>query len=240
MKKLTVLLAFFPLIMFGQSSGKLWIEVGVKGPILKKLDYGVQVTNRFGSNGLETMFPQVSLKYKVTKWFRPSLDYRMIFTQDELGNYSYSNRLNINAEVRHVLLKRLELSGRVRYQYSFDRFVPTNNYDAEFDQAFRFKPGISYDINNLFLTPAVSIEYFLNPSYGPLGQRFTKYRFYAGVDLDIDSPHSISVGYILDQEINLPYPERKHILSISYGYDLGWEGKKDKKKGGKNHNPTSL
>lgn len=240
MRKISFLLAFLPISLFGQSSGKVWTEVGVKGSIIKDLDYGVEVTNRFGSTGLETFFPQVSLKYKVTKWFRPSVDYRMIFDQDEFGNYSYSNRLNVNAEVRHAFFERLFISGRVRYQYSFDRFVAAESYDAEFDQALRFKPEVSYDINDVFLTPVVSIEYFLNPTYGPLGQRFTKYRFFAGLDLDIDSPHGISVGYILDQEINLPYPERKHILSVSYSYDLGWEGKKDKKKGGKSHNPATL
>lgn len=240
MKKLIFLMAFFPMVLLGQGVGKVWTEIGVKGSLLKDLDYGVEVTNRFGEGGLETFFPQISFKYKVTKWFRPSIDYRMIFDLDDFGNYGYSNRLNLNAEVRHAFFERLVVSGRVRYQYSFDRFVAAENYDAEFDQAIRFKPQVSYDINDLFLTPSVSIEYFLNPNYGPLGQRFTKYRLFAGVDLDLDSPHGISVGYILDQEINLPYPERKHILSVSYAYDLGWEGKKSKTKGGKSHNPATL
>jgi hypothetical protein len=240
MRVFLFLLVFLPLTLLGQSSGKVWTEVGLKGSLLKDLDYGVEVTNRFGATGLETFFPQVSFRYKVTKWFRPSLDYRLIFNQDDYGNYGYSNRLNANAEFRHTFFKRLTLAGRVRYQYSFDRFIAAANYEAEFDQAIRFKPQVSYDINNVFLTPTVSIEYFLNPSYGPLGQRFTKYRFYAGVDLDIDSPHGIYIGYILDQEINLPYPERKHILSIAYSYDLGWESKKDKKKGGKKDRSAGL
>jgi hypothetical protein len=240
MKKLILLQIFFPLVLLGQGAGKVWTEIEVKGSLLKGLDYGLELSNRFGETGLEKFFPQIRLKYKVTKWFRPSIDYRMVFDIDDYGNYGFSHRLNMNAEMRHTLFDRLVVSGRVRYQYSFDRFVAVENYDAEFDQAIRFKPQVSYDINDLFLTPTVSIEYFLNPSYGPFGQRFTKRRFFAGVDLDIDSPHGISVGYILDQEINLPYPERKHILSISYAYDLGWKSKKSNKKGGKSHNPATL
>lgn len=240
MRNILFFLALLPLNLIAQTSGKIWTEVGVKGSVLKDLDYGLEVTNRFGSTGLETFFPQVSFKYKLTKWFRPSVDYRLIFDEDEFGNYGYSHRLNFNGELRHAFFERLIVSGRVRYQYSFDRFLAAENYDAEFDQALRFKPQISYDINDVFLTPTVSIEYFLNPAYGPFGERFTKYRFFAGFDLDIDSPHCISIGYILDQEINLPNPEKKHILSVSYAYDLGWEGKKDKKKTGKGRNPATL
>lgn len=219
-----LLFVFIPFIGFNQSSGKVWTEVGVKGSVTKKLDWGFEVTNRFGNTGHETFFPQATLKYKVTKWFRPSLDYRAIFSREDNGNYSFSNRLNVNAEFKHVI-DRFTLSARIRYQYSFDRFIASENYDVEFDKAFRFKPQVMYDINNSFLSPVVSIEYFYNPTFGPLGQRFTKYRAFAGVEFEIDSPHEISIGYILDQQINVPAPDRKHILSISYAYNFGYEKK---------------
>jgi len=227
MRKISIfvlLFGFIPFFGFSQSSGKVWTEIGVKGAITKKLDWGFELTNRFGNTGLETFFPQATLKYKVTKWFRPSLDYRAIFSRENNGNYSFSNRLNANAEFKHTI-DRFTFSGRIRYQYSFDRFIASDNYNVEFDRAFRFKPQVMYDINNSFLSPVVSIEYFYNPTFGPLGQRFTKYRAFAGVELEIDSPHVISIGYILDQQINIPAPQRKHILSIAYAYNFGYEKK---------------
>jgi len=189
----------FPVALFSQSSVKVWTEIGVKGSLTKKLDWAAEVA----------------------KWFRPSIDYRAIFNINKFGNFSFTNRLNLNAEFKKDI-KRLSVSGRVRYQYSFNRLLSNELYDVEFDKAVRFKPQISYDLNNSFITPVVSIEYFYNPTPGPLGQRFTKYRAFIGIEFEFDSPHEISVGYILDQQINVPKPKTKHILSISYAYNLGY------------------
>lgn len=220
MLRIVFLTVLVPVSVFGQSSGKIWTELGIKGSITKKLDWAAEMTTRFGGNGIETYFAQGTLKYKVTKWFRPSIDYRAIFNYKQV-NYTFTNRINLNAEFKHNI-SRFSGSARIRYQYSFQKLISTNDYDAEFDRAIRFKPQISYDIKKSFITPTLSIEYFYNPMYMPLGQRFTKYRASVGVDLEFDSPHQISVGYILDQQINLPSPERKHILSLSYAYNLGY------------------
>lgn len=227
MYKLLLFFCFSPFLTFAQTSGKVWTEIGVKGEITKKLDWGVELNTRFGSNGIETYFPQVTLKYKVTKWFRPSVDYRAIFDREDNGNYSFSNRLNFNANFK-FLVKRFTIGGRVRYQYAFNRFININEFDAEFDQAIRFKPEITYDINNSIFSPTASIEFFYNPNYGPYGQRFTKYRAFIGVDLELDGPHDISFGYLFDQRIQVPNPKTRHVLSLSYAYKLG--GKKKKKK----------
>ncbi len=212
--------------MFGlcQGTGKSWTSIGVKGSIIKNLDWGASFTARIGGSNDQIYFPQISFKYKVTKWFRPSLDYRAIFSLDQYGNYSFTNRLNINADFKHII-KRFSLSARIRYQASFERLVASANYDPEYDQAIRWKPQISYDIKKSFITPVINIELFYNPTYGPFGQMFTKYRAFIGVDLEFDNPHEISVGYLFDQQINRPLPETKHILSISYAYNLGFKKK---------------
>lgn len=218
MNKLLVC-CFFPFLIYSQGTGKVWTELGVKGEITSNLDWAAEANTRFGSNGVETFFPQVSLKYKAYKWFRPSADYRAIFDREKNGNYSFSNRLNLNAEFKH-LLKRTTFEMRFRYQYSFNRLVSDENYDAEFDEAFRIKPSVSYDINNSIFSPVISLEYFYNPAFGDLGKRFTKLRMFAGVELELDGPHKVSFGYIFDQRINLPNPRTRHILSLSYAYSL--------------------
>jgi hypothetical protein len=110
------------------------------------------------------------------------------------------------------------------------------NYDVEFDQAWRFKGQISYDIKGLFLSPVTSIEYFYNPEFGPTGKRFVRYRFYAGLNIELDAPHDISVGYLLDQQFNIASPRSRHILSLGYTYVLGKDKKSKKKK--KANKPT--
>jgi len=111
------------------------------------------------------------------------------------------------------------LGFRLRYQYSFDR-VAGVNYQPEFDQAFRLKPSISYDINNSIFSPSATLEFFYNPSNGPLGKRFSKIRSFVGVSLELKGPHDFSLGYVYDQSLNLPNPTYRHILNMSYCYKI--------------------
>lgn len=230
MLRKSIFLIFLPFAVFGQNEGKVWTELGVGGKITKDLEWGVDITTRFGAYGVETFFPQATLKYKVTKWFRPSIDYRFIADRELQGYYNYSNRINLNAEFRHNF-DRLYLKSRIRYQYAFGRLSNSGSYDPEFDQAFRFKLEAKYDVNDFFMSPVVSGELFYDPQFGPYGQRFNKLRAFAGFELDLNSPHSISFGYLYDARINLPNPRNRHVLSLSYSYDLSWkEEKSDKKK----------
>ncbi|MFO0496289.1 MAG: DUF2490 domain-containing protein [Flavobacteriia bacterium] len=211
-----------------RQSGRVWTQIGVKGAVSPKLDWSIDVTNRFGSDGLETFFTQASLKYKLKKWIRPSLDYRSILDKDKYKNYTLSHRLNVNADFKKQV-KRFSLGARLRYQYSFQSLQGSKKYDAEFDQAIRIKPHVAYDIKKSGFGPLCSIEYFYNPTYSELGQRFTKYRLFIGTQLELNGPHELAFGYMLDREINTPNPDTKHILSISYSYNLSAIKRKDDK-----------
>lgn len=230
MGRLILFLSFFSVnfIVFSQNmEGQFWLETGFKGRFVKGLDYTVDWTNRIGNQGFETMFPQASVKYKVNDWFRPSVDYRFILKRELNSNYSGSNRLNFNLQF-NKLVNRLNLGFRLRYQYSFDN-VASANYQPEFDQAIRFKPGVSYDINNSIFSPTATVEFFYNPSNGQLGNRFTKIRTFVGVNLELKGPHEFSLGYIYDQSLNLPNPTFRHILNMSYCYKIGSPKKKKKR-----------
>jgi hypothetical protein len=202
-----------------RSIGMLWADFGVKGQFTKDLEYGVSFTSRVSAASNQTFFPQVTLKYKVTKWFKPSVDYRGVYKLDEYGNYLFSNRLNFNTEFKYAK-KRLDLRARLRYQYSFNSLNSISGYDAEFDQAVRLKTQFQYDLKNTFFSPIISFELFYNPAFGPSGRQFSKYRGFAGVALEIDGPHDISLGYILDHQMNASNPLTKHILAVSYTYNI--------------------
>ena len=209
-----------------QGVGKVWLETGVKGGITKKLDWGVELTNRFGTYGLETFFPQATLRYKAFKFMRLSLDYRAIFNKDEYTNYLFSNRINGNIDLKKKV-KRFTFSGRVRYQYSFNSLRNNMYYDAEFDQAIRLKPGISYDIKDNPISLSTSAEFFYNPQFMEGGQQFTKLRAWAGLDYALEigekeniQSFDIGFGYILDRQLNVAAPRTSHILNISITYNI--------------------
>jgi hypothetical protein len=213
------LLAFAPCAFSQYSVGMVWADAGVKGQFTKDLEWGVNFTSRVGLPPNQTFFTQFTLKYKVTKWLKPSIDYRGIYSLDKYGNFLFSNRFNFNTEFKYAK-KRLDVRARVRYQYSFNTLNSSTGYDAEFDQAIRLKTQVQYDLNNSFISPLVSIEYFYNPTYGLGGRQFIKYRGFAGVALEIDGPHDVSVGYMIDHQMNSYNPLTKHILSVSYTYNL--------------------
>ena len=215
-----------------QQTFQVWAETGLQGKFNKKTEYTMDWTNRFGNQTLQTSFVQASVKYKLTKWLRPSVDYRWISNREDNGNFLSNHRLNLNLQINHDI-KRWNLGLRLRYQYSFKQLLSAN-YDPEFDLSYRIKPTLSYDLKNSFLTPKISVEYFYNPYNGELGNRFTKVRYYAGFEMNLKGPRTLEVGYILDQRINLPQPLTKHILSLNYTFSI--EKKNSKKKPEKEKN----
>lgn len=227
MRKITLFLAMLPMMLVAQvQEGMIWTEIGLGGRIVKELDWGAEITSRFGSNGLNTMFPQASLKYKVNKYLRLSCDYRYIYDKQSNGFYTNSHRVNFNLDGKHQI-DRFYLKARIRYQYSFDRLSSSEFYDPEFDQALRGKLEAKYDVNDFILSPIVNAEMFYNPKFGEFGQQINKMRFFGGFELDLNSDHEFSFGYIYDTRINLPNPRTRHIFSLSYGYTI--KKKKEKK-----------
>jgi hypothetical protein len=197
---------------------QVWNELGVSGKLTKDFSYGVDLSTRYGSDGLTTIFPQLSLKYKLNKYVRVSIDYRLIGKKELNGNFLTSQRVNGNLQFSYGV-KRHSFGFRTRYQYSFNKLV--GPYESEFDRAVRFKPSYAYDINNSILTPKVSCEFFYNPSHGYQGQQFTRVRYYAGVALELAGSHNLEIGYYYDQKIQIANPVNRSILNLSYSYSIG-------------------
>lgn len=196
----------------------LWTTVGVTGDIVKKTDWTAELSTRFDNTGVATFFPQVGINYKLTKWLKPSLEYRFVIDKNSYGNYKAAHRLNFNAKFKESF-DRLDVGLRVRYQYAFDN-RGNFDYDADFDQAFRFKPEIAYDIKNFILTPKISTEFFYNPALGENGRRFDKMRLGIGASLDLNNDHDISFKYQLDKRFFAYDRGVRHVLAISYQYKL--------------------
>ena len=196
----------------------VWAKIGAKGKVMKKLTWNGELNSRMGGNGVETFFPQVGFEYKVKKWFRPSIEYRFIIDKNKYGNHKASSRINLNANFKKELNK-FGLGFRLRYQYAFNR-LSSQEYDADFDQAFRFKPTIEYKIKGKIYTPVISGEFYYDPIYGPQGPGFTKLRMAFGTKLNLKGPHSMAIKYQFDKKFNSYEDGVRHVLAISYAYKL--------------------
>jgi len=208
---------------------EVWLGTGVSYRPTKRWSVETELNQRFGNYGLETVFPQVSVKYKLTKWLRPSFDYRWISSREFLEPYQLSHRINANLQGVYSN-KRVDFGLRLRYQYSFNQI--NSNYDVEFDQAWRIKPSIQYNIKDFPLSPAVNAEFFYDPSNRAEGKQFTRVRYYVGFDFGIQRVHKFSFGSYLDQWIN-SVPRTRLMYSLGYSFTIDAAKKKEEKRKGK-------
>lgn len=206
-------------LSFGQNDEYMvWTETGITGDLVKKTDWAVELNTRFDNQGIATFFPQLGIDYKLTKWLKPSLEYRFIVDRNKYGNYKPSHRINFNAKFKEDF-DRWGVGLRLRYQYAFTQLSATD-YNADFDQAIRIKPEIEYDIKDFILTPKASAEFFYNPQYGPQGRQFDKVRLAIGASFDLNNNHDISFKYQLDKKFHAYDKGLRHVLSLSYSYKL--------------------
>lgn len=203
---------------------QVWVETGVKYNISKKLSSSFDVTQRYGYKGLGTLFPQLSVRYKVNSWLRPSLDYRIILSKSLDGTYTSSQRINGNLQFSYAK-NGLEFGFRVRYQYRFERI--NSAYDSEFDHAFRFKPSVEYTIKGTPLTPTLSTELFYNPENSANGKQFNRARYFGGITIDLPHKQHVSVGIYYDKSINI-MPKSRIMYGLAYQISLA--ASKSKKK----------
>lgn len=207
---------------FSQVSPELWLSGAVKRKLTPKLTGEASLDLRFYDFAMPgTLFPQLSLGYKVFDGVKVSVDYRMIFDENKYTNYTFDNRLNFNLDLR-MKFKYFDANCRFRYQSSFGTLRTVENYSPEFDQAFRIKPSIDIKLGKKSrYSPSLSGEWFYSPANKALGDRFTKYRLAAGTEINLKGPQELDIKYIFGKSINLPKNATEHILSLTYTYD--WE-----------------
>jgi len=228
MKILLFFLAILPSLALSQNSTvfQSWNELGLSYKMDKKQSLGLDFTTRFDIGGLQTFFPQISYKYKLNKFIRPSLDYRFIGSKDDFGNYALQHRLNVNLQLAHEI-ERLELGFRVRYQFSAER--STTDIGSEFGDAFRFKPSIGYNLKNSILSPSAGMEFFTSPMDGQTGYHLNRIRWNVGLAINLKDAGELEIAYLYDQRIHSPGALNRAIFNLSYNHNIVLKNKKAKK-----------
>jgi len=217
--RIFIVIFLFPSFVFAQTTNAVWSEIGFKGKITKNLGWGAEINTRFGdSRGVQAFFPQASFSYKVTKWFKPSVDFRYILKKDKFDNYQGTNRIIVNANFEKKLNKRWSAELRLRYQFGFSRWQANTGYNDETSTAIRLRPEISYKIKKSPFIPYLKSEVFYNME--PYNYMFRKVRLGIGTSIDLDDPLVLSVGYIYDRELNDKNnrPSIRHICTFSIKY----------------------
>jgi hypothetical protein len=203
----------------GNAQNRLWVSTGANTTINKKWNFEARFTGRFYDNQRwDKFFPEFSVKYKVHKYFKPDIDYRYVINQSRNNHrITTGHRINLNFN-SGVDVDRFDFKFRFRLQYKFDRFLSTDDYEPDFDNAARIKSTVKYNIKGSKIDPRLENEIFYNTNHGQFGRQFTKYRFGIGADIKLPNRNVITVKYRYDHEFNVSNPRRFHILSIAHDY----------------------
>lgn len=218
----TVFLLLFLVAFSASAQNRLWLSSGVQTNVLnKKMSLGASLSARFYDNTRwDKVFPEVSARYNLSDYFKPSIDYRFVVNQQKNGNQiSSGHRVNLNLNTGYVY-ERFDLKFRVRFQYKFNRFLvgPSDVYEPDFDNAIRLKPVLKYNIKGSKIDPRIEGEWFYNTVNSASGNQFAKFRFGIGADVKLPNENVITVKYRYDYEFNIANPQRFHILSLAHEY----------------------
>jgi hypothetical protein len=198
----------------------------------KKVRLGASMSARVYSNTRwDKFFPEVSARYILSEYFKPSIDYRYVINQQRNGHeITTGHRINLNFNSQYEV-DRLELKMRVRFQYKFNSVLggADSGYDADFDNAIRLKPALKYNIEGSKVDPLLESEWYYNTANSSSGKQFTKYRFGIGVDIKLPNEHTLTLKYRYDYEFNIADPQRFHILSLEHEYSYKPKKSKGKK-----------
>lgn len=206
---------------FGQDRGEFWFAAGVKREVAKNIVAGASSNLRVSYTGqLRTLYQELSVKSEHLDWFRPSIEYRLITSYDERGNYMNSNRLNINLDFRHKI-EDMKLGTRLRYQMNLGS---AGGGGGDLDPSYRFKPYFSYEPKDWKVTPEISAEWFYTTTNSPTGNRFNRFRGGLTANINLPGSNSLGITYYYGRKFNTGNPYSEHLLSLEYGFE--WKKKK--------------
>ena len=230
MRLLTAFILFFMIAFYGHAQDfEFWSSIGSSYKLNDQVSFSASFSNRIGDGNVKTFFPEATVKYKAFKWAHISMDYRLVSKRDNIGNYLGANRVNFNLKLRNSF-KRWKYSCRLRYQMS-SRGGGNDAYESDFDEAFRFKPSIVYNIRKSIFEPFFGLDFFYNPTNGVYGNRFDKVRYGIGSSIELGDAHDLDVFIKLDQRFNSGNNGNKLIVALAYTANLNKLLKGTAKKG---------
>jgi hypothetical protein len=91
--------------------------------------------------------------------------------------------------------------------------------DSVNNDFFRTRFEVRYDIKGWKADPRIGIEFFTKDDLN-FDENYKKYRFSFGTKLNLKGPNSLTIKYILQEEVRVESPISHHILRLNYNYSI--------------------
>ncbi len=184
----------------------LWTGISLKKSINKSLSVQLEQQLRFNQNisNVNKVFTEMSITYKVTKFYRVAASYR-------INTLEFSKRHRIDIDnIFRLKIKPFTFKYRIKLQINKRKNKPI-------DYRWRNKLTVEYRINKR-LTPYLQTELFYRSN--PTFRNFDTRRFGVGIAYRIWKKHTIKAFFIREQEFNVETPEIGFINGIKYSFEL--------------------
>jgi hypothetical protein len=202
-----------------QSDFQFWpqVQVGYNLSNDFKISLEEEVRLRENASQIRKELTDLGLTYKVNKFFRLSLNYRLELTYKNPDERSWRNGLYLDIMLRKGF-QRFQADYRIRFQ---SPKIETISEVSSLNQWLknRHKISLQYDIKGIPLAPKIEAELFI-PIARQQSLMIDEYRLWAGLSYALNKRNEISIRYGIQQEVNVADPLRAYILGISYSLDI--------------------
>lgn len=208
---------FIPVMALGQyTDGGVWAGVSLKKDLPNGFDLGVDIQGRteMMSTHLATVFTDIAGEYKVNKWLKTSLTYRFGVLNEIEGFQATRHRFALDLKFDHDFGKP-EFDFRLRYQAG--QRSTSEEGIADLRDAIRYKiKGKMKLIKKTDISS--SFEYFQDPDLTRYS--LTDWRWQLEIERKVKKRQYLSVGYLLQRQMNTNDPLTEHVLTIGYTFEF--------------------
>ena len=194
------------------SDAGAWFSASLSHKWNKKWSSELETQLRMDQNitRLNRGFEELSLEYRPISWLRFSGHYRATW----VNNGNFRSRTFFDLAVKPNLGK-VSPFYRIRYQNQFSDFNQEDIFGNN-NRFIRNKFGINWDLPKKFNASA-SVDSWYNIASN--SRQLENFRYYLGLEKEINKSQSIELGYQIDWEVNQRNPQRSYVIY------LGWKHK---------------
>ena len=195
-----------------------WSSIEVDYGLTKNIDIygGGQLRIKSVGDTYNKSFYEIGAKIKINDYLSSGFGYRGIDELDDVGNIQGHEKFNRYHAFLTGAYEYKKIDFRLRLQFQRKNEVGNSSLNNDF---FRTRFEVRYDIKGWKADPRIGIEFFTKDDLN-FDANYKKYRFSFGTKLNLKGPNSLTIKYILQEEVRVVSPISHHILRLNYNYSI--------------------
>lgn len=220
---LSIAIVLFTLPAFSQRDDfGAWMTLSLNKDLPNKFGLSIDQEFRLKENlsTINLFYTNVGLNYKVTKFLKVGLVYRMINKQKNDGSYGMRSRIYSDVTFK-IKPGKWTLSNRTRYQIEWRQAGYNSELNGLPESYLRNLTKIGHEIGP-HATPYVATElrWQLQNPRDPWANDFNRTRFIGGMDYKINNMHTIGAYFLFQKEFNVNDRQTLYIIGLEYTISL--------------------